>query len=753
MAVSFWDTRNYPPLLPPEYFLYKQNLHSAHLRASSRPPRPSHLPPIPAAPAQHNQHRFRGRGGAYSRKHQLLLESERKRQDALAMKVQQSVLRLAKLTEERQRQEADKRKRQQLRDEQARERILAMRKARHQSATPPWRLGAYTKPGSAIRPLITGQQRGGQRSRQGNDDEAFRHLLFQDNSASNPHVRGSLTTKTTHGGLGGVRRMGAQSAPPGRSRTGVGQEEGLKIMDGPRPPSSGRSHLSYIIKHNGRDVRVVKGYAVEIRDMTNDGVVQTLSTSQVSTTSTLPTHPSPSSAPAATNPYQEKAGSPSSADQTGPKRAIILDLTPCPDGAPEENAKEGDDPMHGTYARESWVQSSKTQNTGVMRIRPASACVSSSSSSGTPGSRPSSSRPERKAGPAEKDGEEKPIFVRKESEDNAVANRASTGGQQAPAPAAHPRGHRASILSSRPSSARPSSGRNITFAKDTQVIWDCDHRAQTDDEGVQKGEGSDASLDAAELAERTTSNTNSNSALSAAPMSPAASPSPVPAAKPHPPKPNHSPLSAPPRRVNLSALPTNFLSELKNNPRAAIPHSIRELLRKDALASQSLTLDLKARTQSAPPVRREMSDSNVEGDGNPSSGVSPYPSRLPRWKSSTETRRAAIKSRAQIPRENIVKEWKSKDRKTTTEVCLYAHAAPTTLPTPPLSRPSTQQYSRWSYEGVGIYPGFEDDGSQSPPNEDPKKTSEDGIRASIEQLDRLLEPKLKRLSFADVTQV
>ncbi|KAJ3185659.1 hypothetical protein HDU87_000283 [Geranomyces variabilis] len=668
------------------------------------------------------------------------------------MKVQQSVLRLAKLTEERQRQEADKRQRQQLRDEQARERILAMRKARHQSATPPWRLGAYSKPGSAIRPLITGQRRGGQRSRQGNDDEAFRHLLFQDNSASNPHVRGSLATKTSHGGLGGVRRMGAQSAPPGRSRTGDGQDEVLRIMDGPRPPSSGRSHLSYIIKHNGRDVRVVKGYAVEIRDMTDDGVVQTLSTPQMSSTSSLPTLPS--SAAAATNPYQEKAGSSSSADPTGPKRAIILDLTPCPDGAPEEGAKDGDDPiMHGTYARESWVQSSKTQNRGVMRIRPASACVSSSGSSGTSGSRPPSSRPGRKASAAEKDEEEKPIFVRKESEDNAAAGgTTSNGGQQAPAPAAHPRGHRASILSSRPSSARPSSGRNITFAKDTQVIWDCDHRAQTsDDEPGQKGEGSDESLEATELAERTTSNTNSNSALSAAAAltSSTSSPSPSPTAKPHPPKPNRSPLSAPPRRVNLSALPTNFLSELKNNPRAAIPQSIRELLRKDALASQFLTLDLKARTQSAPPVRREMSDSNVEGDGNPSSGESRYPSRLPRWKSSTETRRAAIKSRVQIPRENVVKAWKSKDRKATTEVCLYAHAAPTKLPTPPQSRPSTQQYSRWSYEN--FYPGAQDDGSATPPNEEPKKTAEIEIRTSIEQLDRLLEPKLKRLSFADLT--
>ncbi|KAJ3162048.1 hypothetical protein HDU86_005746 [Geranomyces michiganensis] len=713
-----------------------------------------------------------------SRKHQELLQSERHRQQVLAMKVQQSVLRLAKITEDRQRNEAERRHRQQLRDQQARDKILAMRKARHQSAAPPWRLGAYSKPGSAtIRPLITtGQQRDGrQRGAGGRDDEAIRHLLFQDSLASNS-LQHSLTTQTTHGGLGNGRRMGAQSAPPTRSGGGAGtrQEEVLRILDGPRPPSSGRSHLSYIAKHNGRDVRVVKGYAVEIRDMTNDGVVKTtLSTPQVSQTATLPTLPSNTS-PSPANPYLDKRGSLSSgplpaAEAVGPKRAIILDLTPCPDGAPDEGAKDGDDPiMHGTYAREPWVQSSRTQSTGVMRIRPASACVSSSDSSGASGSRPSSSsRLGRTATtPASEDTEEKPIFVRKEPEENVGGS-----GQQVAPPPTQPAmrgGRRVSILSSRPNSGRPSSGRNITFAKDTQVIWDCDHRAQiSDDEsGPAKVEASDkdavADADAAaELAARTTSNTNSHSALNVAavPASPKA-PLPLTNATANPTKPNRSPLSAPPRRLNLSALPTNFLTALAHNPRTAIPPSIRELLRKDALASQSLTLNDKTRTRSAPPVRREMSASNVgtdagatPEDGNANRLQSSHPSRLPRWKSSSDTRRAAIKARAHIPHDNIVKAWKSKDCKATTEICVYAQAPPSKLPTPPESRPSTQQYSRWSYEGAGIYPGDEaDDGSDSPPNEGVKKASENEIIASIQQLDRILEPKLKRLSLPDVTR-
>ncbi|KAI8907606.1 hypothetical protein DFJ77DRAFT_474618 [Powellomyces hirtus] len=760
------------------------------------------LPPIKPQAARS----LGGCGGAYSQKHREIQRTERLKNQAAAMKVQQSVLRLAKETEDRQRNEASKRLRQQQRELAAREKILLMRRTHQQSALPPWRLGAYSKPGSAgIRPLITGQQRPSSARHLPStfecaDDAQMRHLLYLDTSASDPRFVGSLSARTRH--KGGGARVGVRSAPPalGRRRD-ARREEVLRILEErPRTPSSGRSHLSYIASHNGRDVRVVKGYAVEIRDVNEDGVVETFSTPTVPAFPTLASR-TPPTAPSATNPYHHPPPeSNSNTNNAGPKKAIILDLTPV-DGSDDTIDGSDADPdkepvTHGPYAREKWVQSSRTQNTGSMRIvRPGSAAGAASSPSG---SRPSSSKKERKA---DEDGDTR-VFVRKDADEDRVGGGEEGGKvqkekqqqQQEEKHLTRPssgRTPRMSILSSRPSSAaRPASGRNITFAKNDQVIWDCDHRPRVgagseENSEIEQSTGGDGGKTRGGGAETTQPGTTTGAGSTQHPSPSAPSPTRPPTAR--------SPLSAPPRRINPSVLPTHFFSALASDPRTAIPPSIREMLRKDALASQFLDLTDKARVRSAPPVRKEVSVGGKSASVPAAVLAAGHPSRLPRWKSSLDNRRAAIQAKVQIPKENILKAWKIRDQKATTEICLYAQSAPR-LPQPsaPASRTRPHEGGRiqvhqiqhhtpvqaadtsiWGNSSTSshnnIAHGIHDDAreqvfahqtsdtiyKQKNAAEngavDAMATKESELLQSIEHLDRLLSPKLKRLSFADVT--
>ncbi|TPX65117.1 hypothetical protein SpCBS45565_g05406 [Spizellomyces sp. 'palustris'] len=678
----------------------------------------SRPPPIPPS-----THMSRG-GVAYSRKYRDLQREQEKDKKIAAMEIQKTIQRLANETERRRREALEKKRREREREERERARILAARKAKLDAAAPPWRLGTSATKLSGQRPPP--------RPHISIHDSGPRSLS---RCSTRPQSRSQSSIPTRHP----TRASKVHSAPPKVlcSALNLGNDKESRsdesfLQDHPacttyaestcglgraRRTSSGRSHLSYVTAHNGRSVRVVKGYSVEVLDGDDDWMsasascqsrptssLQSLVMSRASSSrslydelealhnadlasSPLPNYPPP----------PEK--SPSSPKPEPARRILpnIVDLSPSAD--PSFGGIENLEQLLHTDCRKSekWTQSNQLSNPAELQVR----CVS----------RPQSARFDRLGGSAPNLDVERVRGINSVAErsrssselDEKVASSRRTSqagpdstsqsqltGEQQPGvrrsaipPASV---QRSSLAMSRPGSAgRPGSAKTITFAEKPVILGTSSHSSffddaedePKDDDHIKSGNDSDSEPPAFAASATpgpkvdsgpidTATNTTGEDLTSLAaniartasghvPQTPSKSLSSPSITK------TQSESVRPPLSRSLNSINPSHPTRL--NPASEIRLIIRELVPKDRPL-----LPVTKRPRSAPSKRDNSALPPIHGDSR-----DVLPSRIPRWRSAPVIS-DRCKERVKLPpiQKKVVTTRPGRGQRESLEIFLYA---------------------------------------------------------------------------------
>ncbi|KND02072.1 uncharacterized protein SPPG_02575 [Spizellomyces punctatus DAOM BR117] len=665
------------------------------------------------------------RGGvAYSRKYRDLQREQEKDKKAAAMEIQKTIQRLANETERRRREALEKKRRERERDDRERARILEARRAKLEAAAPPWRLGTSTTTLSGQRPPP--------RPHMPTCNSSSRSLS---RCSNRPQSRSQSSIPTRHP----TRASKIHSAPPKVlcSAPTLGHDKERRnddsfLQDHPacttytentcglgrtRRPSSGRSHLSYVTAHNGRSVRVVKGYSVELLDGDNDWTsasasVQSRSKSSLKSpvmsrassgnkslydelealhTADLAPSPMPNYPP----PPEKSQSSPI----PEPARRIlpnIVDLSPSAD--PSFGGIENLEQLLHTDCRKSekWTQSNQLSNAADLQVR----CVSRPQSARFDklgGSAPNldvervrgiSSVAERSRSSSELD--DKVSTSRRTSQagpdsttQSQLKGEQQPGARQSATPPTSVQ--RSSLAMSRPGSAgRPGSAKTITFADKPVILGTSSHSSFFDEiEGEPKDEDhhiesdSDSeppafvtpathrTKDESGSIDTVTNTTRDNLTGSAVDIARTGSRH-VPQT---PPKSHSSPSITQTQSESVRSPLSRSLNSInpshptRINPASEIRLATRELVPKDLLP-----LPVTKRPRSAPSKRDNSALPPIHGNT-----TDVLPSRIPRWRSAPVIS-DRCKERIKLPpiQKKVVTTRPGRGQRESLEIFLYA---------------------------------------------------------------------------------
>ncbi|KAI8818773.1 uncharacterized protein EV422DRAFT_536800 [Fimicolochytrium jonesii] len=737
-----------------------------------------HLPRIGLEPV-----RLLG-GGVYSRRHKELLEAQKRAREAEAAQAQRKIMRLAREASQRQR----------ALDNALRERDLAnqrwkeskeLRRIQEQAAhpsLPPWRLGACAAVASDTR--APGREKS---YSQRTISSARSHQHAAAVSSEGLHFAdGPPTGYST--GFNPVRRDYAESDYTStRSSSAAAPVIPRRTL--------GDAYLSYPTTHNGRNLRAVKGYSVEIHDKRNDvaevmsapsasrqGSARSRANNEQGSIVSLPATAGTISDVAAPIDAATASSAPTSSESEGGSAAKIIDLFPAVEGSVEALGLP-DELIHGDSSRETWIQSAKTQSEGSMHLRPMSPSKADKQSAvGVPLEWAASTNTDidsglsRAVSTAEKGKEESSAAPSGPTSPGDVppstTQTASATPRTSHSRARPPSGRvRPSAMSSRPTSgARPQSAKSIKFAETAEIMGGEDDygRGATVDEdeprsrittahGRDKKDGNSKESAALGDFENHNRSTGAIARSSSSSHSLDLYPDPhLPQPRPHPNATTNQPSKP---RVKQSvgkpgSLPETILRALQDDPERIVPHAIKEMLRQDALAAQLLRSGQSNGSQAS----AERTEASKAGS------ASTVPSRIPRFRSAPPGKRSKlVPHRIPVSSDKMLKTWKVRDQQGSTEIYMYAGKdtrSETGLDKPRFGKiqlheaRTTEKISgnipRTLSSAVPAVGGSRDNLGDASRHSTSLRAQEDHLLQSIEDIDRALKPKLTQLILSRV---